>query len=89
MIQTDRALLCKSATGIRLSFTFSAQKMSGFLTQGNILEDETAIEVLSSSKALSEEITQKQEVAAVTESQIDDVRDGYKPVRTSLYYSLL
>ena len=48
--------------------------------QGNILEDETAIEILSSSKVLSEEITKKQEVAAVTESQIDEVRNGYKPV---------
>ncbi len=48
--------------------------------QGNILEDETAIEILSSSKVLSEEISAKQEVAAVTESQIDEVRNGYKPV---------
>lgn len=48
--------------------------------QGNILEDETAIEVLSSSKVLSEEISVKQEIASKTEQEIDDVRNGYKPV---------
>ena len=53
---------------------------ASFLTQGNILEDETAIEILSSSKVLSGEISKKQEVAAVTESQIDEVRNRYKPV---------
>ena len=50
------------------------------LWQGNILEDETAIEILSSSKVLSEEITEKQKIATKTEEEIDNVRDGYKPV---------
>lgn len=49
-------------------------------TSGNILEDETAINILSSSRTLSEEIIVKQEVASQTESQIDQVRNGYKPV---------
>ncbi|XP_023932407.1 dynein heavy chain 3, axonemal [Lingula anatina] len=49
-------------------------------SEGNILEDETAIEVLSSSKVLSEEISIKQEAATKTEKEIDDVRNGYKPV---------
>lgn len=51
-----------------------------FLSQGNILEDETAIEILSSSRVLSEEIIEKQQVATVTEAEIDEVRNGYKPV---------
>jgi len=51
---------------------------SGF--QGNILEDETAINVLSSSKVLSEEILAKQEIASTTEREIDATRNGYKPV---------
>lgn len=51
--------------------------------QGNILEDETAIEILSSSKTLSEEIQEKQEVANKTEADIDEVRNGYQPVRTT------
>lgn len=48
--------------------------------QGNILEDETAIKVLSSSKMLSEEISAKQEIATATEKEIDATRNGYKPV---------
>ena len=52
-----------------------------YFSQGNILEDETAIEILSSSKVLSSEITEKQLVATVTEKEIDNVRDGYQPVR--------
>ncbi|XP_006876041.1 PREDICTED: dynein heavy chain 3, axonemal [Chrysochloris asiatica] len=50
------------------------------LSEGNILEDETAIKVLSSSKILSEEISEKQDIASVTETQIDETRMGYKPV---------
>ncbi|XP_064605237.1 dynein axonemal heavy chain 3-like isoform X2 [Liolophura sinensis] len=49
-------------------------------SQGNILEDETAIDILSSSKVLSEEISEKQEVASKTEVEIDAVRNKYKPV---------
>ena len=49
-------------------------------SEGNILEDETAIKVLSSSKTLSEEIQAKQEIADVTQREIDDTRNGYKPV---------
>lgn len=49
-------------------------------SQGNILEDETAIKVLSSSKTLSEEIQTKQDLATVTEREIDETRNGYKPV---------
>ncbi|QQP55643.1 Dynein beta chain_ ciliary_ putative [Caligus rogercresseyi] len=51
-------------------------------SQGNILEDETAIQILSSSKVLSEEIEAKQEVASKTEEEIDKTRDGYSPVAT-------
>ncbi len=51
-------------------------------SEGNILEDETAIKVLSSSKSLSEEIQAKQEVADVTQLEIDKTRNGYKPVAT-------
>uniref|UniRef100_A0A7M5WS23 Dynein heavy chain 3, axonemal n=2 Tax=Clytia hemisphaerica TaxID=252671 RepID=A0A7M5WS23_9CNID len=49
-------------------------------SEGNILEDETAIKILSSSKVLSEEITEKQLLAVSTEKEIDDTRNGYKPV---------
>ncbi|XP_032823200.2 dynein axonemal heavy chain 3 [Petromyzon marinus] len=49
-------------------------------SRGNILEDETAIEILSSSKLLSEEISEKQTIATATEKEIDDTRMGYRPV---------
>nr|XP_006820578.1 PREDICTED: dynein heavy chain 3, axonemal-like [Saccoglossus kowalevskii] len=49
-------------------------------SEGNILEDETAIQVLSSSKTLSEEISAKQEIATATEAEIDATRNGYEPV---------
>lgn len=49
-------------------------------SQGNILENETAINVLSSSKSLSEEISEKQTIAESTQIEIDKTRNGYKPV---------
>lgn len=49
-------------------------------SEGNILEDETAIKILSSSRILSEEIQVKQEIAAVTEQEIDFARNQYVPV---------
>uniref|UniRef100_A0A8C5PIE1 AAA+ ATPase domain-containing protein n=1 Tax=Leptobrachium leishanense TaxID=445787 RepID=A0A8C5PIE1_9ANUR len=50
------------------------------LSKGNILEDERAIDILSSSKTLSQEIQEKQEITMKTEKQIDETRDGYRPV---------
>lgn len=49
-------------------------------SEGNILEDETAIKILSSSKVLSEEIQEKQKIATLTELEIDDARNLYIPV---------
>eukprot|EP00040_Diaphanoeca_grandis_P037865 m.251013 g.251013 ORF g.251013 m.251013 type:complete len:2401 (+) comp33890_c0_seq1:2-7204(+) len=48
--------------------------------EGNILEDANAIEVLSSSKVLSVEIAEKQQVAEETELKIDETRKGYTSV---------
>lgn len=49
-------------------------------SEGNILEDETAIKILSSSKVLSAEIEKKQKLSAITEQEIDDARNEYVPV---------
>lgn len=49
-------------------------------SQGNILENENAINVLSSSKKLSEEITEKQVIAESTQLEIDAARNAYRPV---------
>ncbi|NWW88000.1 DYH7 protein, partial [Rhynochetos jubatus] len=49
-------------------------------SEGNILEDETAIKIMSSSKALANEISEKQAVAEETEKKIDATRLGYRPI---------
>ncbi|XP_052080869.1 dynein axonemal heavy chain 7-like isoform X1 [Mytilus californianus] len=60
-------------------------------SEGNILEDETAIKVLSSSKVLSNEISEKQAIAEDTEQKIDQARMGYTPIAvhsTILFFSI-
>lgn len=49
-------------------------------SEGNILEDETAIKILSSSKVLANEISEKQAVAEETEKKIDATRMRYRPI---------
>ncbi|KAI8929015.1 dynein heavy chain and region D6 of dynein motor-domain-containing protein [Entophlyctis helioformis] len=49
-------------------------------SEGNILEDETGIQVLSSSKVLAKTISEKQAVAEKTEVKIDEIRVGYTPI---------
>ncbi|XP_060516742.1 dynein axonemal heavy chain 7 [Cylas formicarius] len=60
-------------------------------SKGNILEDETAIQILSSSKALANEIAAKQDIAEVTEKQIDKARLEYTPIAvhsTILFFTI-
>ena len=54
--------------------------LSEISRSANILEDESAIQVLSDSKNLSRTISAKQEIAAKTEAQIDEAREEYLPV---------
>lgn len=49
-------------------------------SEQNILEDENAINILTSSKALSEDIQAKQVIAISTEAEIDRARQAYIPV---------
>ena len=57
-------------------------------SEGQILDDEEAVNVLQSSKVLADEISEKQKIADVTEKNIDETRAGYKPVahHTSILY---
>jgi dynein heavy chain len=60
-------------------------------SEGNILQDETAIKILSSSKILSEDIMSKQEIAAETSQDIDKARARYEPVShhaTTLFFCI-
>jgi dynein heavy chain len=52
-------------------------------SEGNILEDESAINTLNGSKILSDEIKIKQVETLKTEKEIDEVRQGYQPVAYS------
>jgi len=49
-------------------------------SQGNILEDVEAVNILQSSKVISDDISEKQKIADETEAKIDAARTGYKPV---------
>jgi dynein heavy chain, axonemal len=49
-------------------------------SQGNLLEDESAISALTSSKILSDDIATKQKIADETERLIDITRQGYRPI---------
>ena len=49
-------------------------------SQGNILDDESAIKVLQSSKALSNDIEAKQKTMRKAQAEIEKTRKGYVPV---------
>ena len=48
-------------------------------SEGNILDDANAIEVLSEAKIVADEISEKQKIADETQAEIDEAREGYKP----------
>ena len=48
-------------------------------SEGNILEDESAISVITEAKTLGNEISSKQKIAEETEVQIEAARTAYKP----------
>uniref|UniRef100_A0A8C9Y8Q9 Dynein axonemal heavy chain 12 n=1 Tax=Sander lucioperca TaxID=283035 RepID=A0A8C9Y8Q9_SANLU len=49
-------------------------------SKGNILEDESAIEILDSAKIMSNEISKKQQIAEKTEIKIAESREGYRAI---------
>lgn len=58
--------------------------------EGNILEDESAVQVLGSSKLIANDVIEKQAVAEVTEKQIDVARLAYTPIAkhaTTLFFT--
>ncbi|TWW56799.1 Dynein heavy chain 7, axonemal [Takifugu flavidus] len=49
-------------------------------SEGNILEDESAVQILDSAKIMSIDITKKQQIAEITEIKIAESREGYRPI---------
>jgi len=49
-------------------------------SEGNILEDASAIEVLDNAKIISDEVSAKQAIAEETTKKINELRKGYAPV---------
>ncbi|XP_027026371.2 dynein axonemal heavy chain 12 [Tachysurus fulvidraco] len=49
-------------------------------SEGNILEDESAIQILDSAKIMSNEIFKKQQIAEKTEIKIAESREGYRSI---------
>jgi dynein heavy chain, axonemal len=49
-------------------------------SQGNILEDEAAVNVLQEAKLVSDDIQRKQRAAEKTEAAIDEARVLYEPI---------
>lgn len=61
------------------------------VSKDNVLEDEEAIDVLTSSKNLSDDIQVKQAATEVTEKSIDVTRLQYKPIAaysTILFFTI-
>ncbi|RKO99706.1 hypothetical protein CXG81DRAFT_14142 [Caulochytrium protostelioides] len=60
-------------------------------SQGKILEDETGIQILSSSKVLAKQIAEKQLNTEATERKIDEIRLKYRPIAayaSSLFFCI-
>jgi len=51
-------------------------------SEGDILEDEKAVNILSSSKVLADDIQKKQAESEITERSIDKIRQQYRIVST-------
>eukprot|EP00928_Gymnodinium_smaydae_P099490 TRINITY_DN9509_c0_g4_i4.p1 TRINITY_DN9509_c0_g4~~TRINITY_DN9509_c0_g4_i4.p1 ORF type:complete len:1500 (-),score=412.36 TRINITY_DN9509_c0_g4_i4:427-4926(-) len=57
-------------------------------SEGDVLEDDTLVDKVTSSKEVSDDINQKQEAAKITEVEIDTARESYRPVayRTAVLF---
>lgn len=79
--QLKETLIIESAENRDMLYKLETKILEVLNTSGDdILEDEEAIEILTSSKALSKEIEEKQAIATRTEKEIDVARDRYVPI---------
>ena len=78
--QEKERLILESASNKKQLQEIEEKILEVLSGEKNILEDETAINILTASKNTSNEISEKQKIAEVTEKEIDEARKGYAPV---------
>ncbi|XP_039627270.1 dynein heavy chain 12, axonemal [Polypterus senegalus] len=74
------ALILQSAANKKQLKEIEDKILETLSSEGNILEDETAIKILDEAKVMSNEINKKQQIAEKTEIKIAESREGYRPI---------